>query len=238
MPQMITPAQRRKTASRRRAPPAPAPERILAAALAGFAERGFDGATTREIAAAAGVPQGLVTYHYASKQALWEAAVDWVFAALAAEFATAAEALRDVDAVTRLRAVLKRYARFSARHPELHCLMTHEGSHDGPRLRWLVDRHVRPLFEQSTALIRDAAPGVDAAHLHYVAIGAVTHLFAVAPEFQRVTGRDSRAPAMVDAHASAVIDWLVDAALEQSAAAPSRQRAPRVRHRPRTQETA
>jgi TetR/AcrR family transcriptional regulator len=215
--------RRSKRTPRRRAPAAPAPERILSAALAAFAERGFDGATTREIAADAGVPQGLVTYHYASKQALWEAAADWMFSDLAAEFRDAAEGLRDVDPATRLRATLKRFARFVARRPELHCFMTHEGSHDGPRLRWLVDRHLRPLFESSTALIREAAPGVDAAHLHYVLIGAIAHVFAVAPEFARVTGRDARAPEMVEAHANAVVDLLVDGALARAAvSAPSK----------------
>jgi AcrR family transcriptional regulator len=219
-------ATRRKHAAPRRRPPAaPAPERILSAALAAFAERGFDGATTREIAADAGVPQGLVSYHYASKQALWEAAADWMFSDLAAEFRAAAEALRDVDPATRLRATLKRFARFVARRPELHCFMTHEGSHDGPRLRWLVDRHLRPLFESSTALIREAAPGVDAAHLHYVLIGALAHVFAVAPEFARVTGRDARAPEMVEAHANVVVDLLVDGALARAAAAAPTKRA-------------
>jgi TetR/AcrR family transcriptional regulator len=190
-----------------------APDRILSAALAAFASRGFDGATTREIASDAGVPQGLVTYHYQSKQALWEAAVDWEFRALSADLAAAAEALRDVDPVTRVRAVLKRFVRFAAAHPELHRFMVHEGSHDGPRLRWLVDRHLRPLFETSTALIRAAAPGADAAHLHYLVLGAASHLFAVAPEFTLLTGRDPFASEMIEAQASAVVDALIDAAL-------------------------
>jgi TetR/AcrR family transcriptional regulator len=216
--------QRRRRATRNGAPPAPAPERILSAALAAFAERGFDGASTREIAAAAGVPQGLVTYHYASKQALWEAAVDWVFGELSRELDTAAEALRDVTPAERWRAVIKRFARFAARRPEFHRFMTHEGAHDGPRLRWLVERHVRRLYERSVGMIRAAAPSLDAAHFHYVLIGAVTHLFAVAPEVERVTGRDPRTPERVETHASAVVDWLIDAALARSAAAPARAR--------------
>ena len=210
-------ASRSKTAPPRGARPAPAPERILAAALSAFAERGFHGATTREIAAAAGVPQGLVAYHFESKQALWEAAVDSVFGELTREFGRVLAALRDVDPVARWRAVTKAFVRFVARHPELHCLMTHEGAHDGPRLRYLVDRHVLPIFETSTSLIREAVPGVDAAHLHYVLIGALAHLFAVAPEFERVTGRDSRTPEMVEAHAAAVVDWLIDGALVHNA---------------------
>ena len=220
---MRTRASRSRATSPRSAKPA-APERILSAALAAFAERGFDGATTREIAAAAGVPQGLITYHYESKQALWEAAVDSVFAELAGDLGGALSALGDVDPVARWRALTKRFARFAARRPELHCLMTHEGAHDGPRLRYLVDRHVRPLFEASASLIREAMPGVDVAHLHYVLIGAVAHLFAVAPEFERITGRDPRTPEMVEAHAAAVVDWLLEGALAHAAAqgAPAR----------------
>jgi TetR/AcrR family transcriptional regulator len=196
---------------------APAPERILSAALSAFAERGFEGATTREIAAAAGVPQGLIAYHFESKQALWEAAVDAVFGELAREFGGVISALRDVDPVARWRASTKAFVRFAARHPEMHCLMTHEGAYDGPRLRYLIDRHVLPLFEASTSLIREAAPEVDAAHLHYVLTGAVAHLFAVAPEFERVTGRDPRTPEMVETHATAVVDWLIDGALANHA---------------------
>ena len=64
------PARSRRSAPNRRAKSEPAPERILSAALAAFAARGFDGATTREIAADAGVPQGLLAYHFESKQAL------------------------------------------------------------------------------------------------------------------------------------------------------------------------
>jgi AcrR family transcriptional regulator len=225
---MQTAARRKSRAPRRRTTAAPAPERILSAALAAFAERGFDGATTREIAAAAGVPQGLVTYHYASKQALWEAAVEWLFGQVALDFASSAEALRDLDPVTRLRAGMKRFVRFAARHPELQRFMTHEGSHDGPRLRWLVQRHVRPLFEQSVAVIREALPGVDAVHFHYALLGAMSHVFAVAPELALVTGRDAFAPETVEAHANSVVDWMIDGALA---------RAPRA-EKPRDQRPA
>jgi AcrR family transcriptional regulator len=220
---------RSRSSSSRRSQAAPAPERILSAALSAFAERGFEGATTREIAAAAGVPQGLVTYHFESKQALWEAAVDSVFAELAREFGGVVAALRDVDPVARWRAAMIAFVRFAARHPEMHCLMTHEGAHEGPRLRYLIDRHVLPLFEVSVSLIREAVPGIDAAHLHYVLIGAVAHLFAVAPEFERVTGRDPRTPEMIEAHAAAVVDWVIDGALAQAAAQSSA--APRVKSR-------
>lgn len=49
--------------------------RILDAAERVFAERGFDGATIRDIAAAAGVPAGLVHHHGGSKEELFQRTV-------------------------------------------------------------------------------------------------------------------------------------------------------------------
>jgi AcrR family transcriptional regulator len=45
--------------------------RILDAALDVFAERGFDGTTTRAICSAAGVNLALLSYHWGGKQQLW-----------------------------------------------------------------------------------------------------------------------------------------------------------------------
>ena len=52
---------------------------ILAAARAAFAERGFDGASMREIAAAAGVDQALIHHYFGSKQQLFVAAMELPF---------------------------------------------------------------------------------------------------------------------------------------------------------------
>ena len=46
-------------------------ERILAAALEIFSQAGFDGATTRELAARAGVNLGLIKYYFGTKEQLW-----------------------------------------------------------------------------------------------------------------------------------------------------------------------
>lgn len=50
---------------------------ILLAARAAFGERGFDGATVRDVAARAGVDPALVTHYYGSKQALFIAAMEF-----------------------------------------------------------------------------------------------------------------------------------------------------------------
>lgn len=186
-------------------------ERILAAALVAFADAGYEGAKTRDIAAAAGVNQGLITYHFASKEALWQAAVDRVFAELRESFLAAVELLAAVDARTRLRLMLRQFVRFSAAHPELHRLMVQEGKSDGPRLRWLIDRHVRPLFETSLGVVREAQqdglrPHLSAVHLQYIFLGAAAHVFVVAPEFRRLVGSDPTTPEAVEEHATALAE--------------------------------
>lgn len=189
-------------------------DRILDAALHAFASHGFDGAKTRAIAAAAGVNQGLITYHFSSKEALWRAAVEMIFAQLQQSLGDRVVALRDVPPLARLRATVKHFVRFSAAHPELHRIMVQEATRDTPRMRWLVDRHIRPIFEGSAALIRRAqsdglAQRVDAALLHYMMIGAATHIFLVAPEYERLTGRNPSERAVVEALAEAVASALL-----------------------------
>ena len=62
-------------------------ERIVAAALEVFAERGFDGAHTREIAERAGANLGLIKYYFNDKERLWKASVARSFAELQADLA-------------------------------------------------------------------------------------------------------------------------------------------------------
>ena len=221
---MPVPGRSRRVASPSVAGPARAVQRrardtrdkIVAAALEAFAERGFDGARTRDIATRAGVNQGLITYHFSSKEKLWKAAADRIFALLGEEFGTRLEALNDVEPVARLRAVTRHFVRFAAAHPELHRFMVQEGKSDGPRLQWLVDRHVRPLYEASRRLVEaaqgeGALPRTDPVHLHYILIGAVTHLFVNAAEVRRLTGKDPMRKDMIEAHADAVVSVLLSA---------------------------
>jgi len=56
-----------------RVDPEGTPARILDAAESVFAEHGFAGTSTREIARRAGVPFGALHYHWGSKKELWEA---------------------------------------------------------------------------------------------------------------------------------------------------------------------
>jgi TetR/AcrR family transcriptional regulator len=183
--------------------------RILAAALDVFSDQGFDGASTREIAERAGVTQPLLNYHFHGKEALWQAAVDGVFQALRDALSERAGGLRGVDDVTTARLLVREFVAFSARHPQLHRIITQECKVDGPRMDWLVERHIRPTYDATTALCarlveRGALPAIAPAHLYYIVTGAGPTMFVLGPECRRLTGLDPTADDVIEAHADAV----------------------------------
>jgi AcrR family transcriptional regulator len=185
-------------------------ERILQAALEAFSENGFDGATTREIAAHAGVPLGLLQYHFGAKPKLWRAAVDRAFAELRSGLEAVLADPEPADDRERLRLLIRGHVHFVARRPEFVRLMHEEGKRRGPRMRWMVDRHVKPLQTALMPLIRRAQrggllpSGIDPIHFVYILAGAVGVIFHQAEECKRVSGVDPSEPAAVEAHARAV----------------------------------
>lgn len=210
----------RRTVARRGARPAPdaseasARERILLAALQVFAEHGFDGARTRDIAERAGANLGLIQYYFEGKEQLWRAAVSRAFGELQGQLAEMI-ATRPMDEPAddraRLARVLRHFVRFVARRPEFMRLMNDEGKRDGPRMRWLADHHVRPFADAVRDLaLRAQASGalpasVPAASLHYIALGAAGLLFSQAPECAYLLGVDPTAESFAEAHADAVV---------------------------------
>src|SRR6267142_2875249 len=67
---------------RHRRPRADIREELLKSALVEFGAKGFDGASTRAIAARIQAHQPQINYHFESKSALWTAAVDHLFGLL------------------------------------------------------------------------------------------------------------------------------------------------------------
>jgi AcrR family transcriptional regulator len=202
--------------------PPPAPTRdsrsartrnsIEAAALQAFSESGFEAASTRDIAARAGVKQQLITYHYGSKLELWKATADGLFSACRERIVKRAEGLEGVDSATQIRLLVREFLLFSAEHPELARFMIHEGASPGPRLTWLYENHTKRLFEAArdgfaTAQSRGLTPAGDPELLTYLFVGAAG-MFSQTAEFPLVTGRDPRAPAVVESYIDLVLGLL------------------------------
>jgi TetR/AcrR family transcriptional regulator len=179
--------------------------RILAAALQVFATTGFEGSSLREIAAHAGLQHQLVVYHFKTKDALWREVVSSIFEQSQRErqlsyWASRVEVQGAADA---LREMLRAFALFTARRPELQRLLSFEGQADSERLDWLIETYIRPLYEISVAAIRAAqragvARAGDPGRLHYAVIGVITTSLVFSKEYQRMTGLDPFLPAEVE----------------------------------------
>ncbi|MCU0270802.1 MAG: TetR/AcrR family transcriptional regulator [Acidimicrobiales bacterium] len=187
--------------------------RILAAALDLFSERSFEGATTREIAVRAGVTQPLLNYHFHGKEELWRAAIDSLFDRLTTVLDTRLTGLRGVDERTVTELVVREFVLFSAANPQLHRIITQECKADGPRIDWLVETHIRPLYDAMADRLRrlseaGLAPAVPPAHLYYILTGAAATMFVLAPECRRLSGVDPSDPAVAEQHADAVLSLL------------------------------
>lgn len=184
-------------------------ERIVAAAVKCFAERGFRAASTREIAARAGTNQGLITYHFKSKDELWKAAADRLFGELRRRVTERLPRLAGLDPREQAREGIRDFVRFAAAHPELFRFMLEQGKSDDERMQWLVDTHLRPLYGLLPAAGAIAADGKLRAHMQYILVGAGSVIFAVAPEVRRLTGLDPTKPDAIETHADVVARLLV-----------------------------
>jgi len=186
-------------------------DRILSAALEEFANRGFDGTTTAEIARRAGVTQPLVHYHFDCKDALWRATVGGAFVSAAGSFDGVMQELADLDAIDQMKVLVRRFVRFSATHPELGRIISYEGVQGGPRLQWLIEHHMTGQFEWFRDLL---VQGMDdgrikrlpAEHVLSSLSAASAYLFIVKAAMYDLHGIDVADPAVIEAHADTVVE--------------------------------
>jgi TetR/AcrR family transcriptional regulator len=138
---------------RRRAVLLPAEAEILRRGLDAFAELGYEATSVRELGNRLGVSHNFVNDRYGSKNAFWEAAVDFALT----------ESRRQLDPVLlkhfedpaeRLAAIVRRFYQIAVRTPQLSRLMAYEGTRDSARLDYLYERFLTPVLEL-------CAPSVD-----------------------------------------------------------------------------
>ncbi|MBI5288875.1 MAG: TetR/AcrR family transcriptional regulator [Chloroflexi bacterium] len=156
---------------------------ILDASERRFAEAGFDGASTREIAADVGLKNQASLYHYfENKQAIYEAVLKRGVESLLAVIADngRAGALRESEGAARgehLAAYLDRTFDYLVAHPHLARLIQRASLDEGGIAREIVARLVQPLFDGGVRLLHDAQGPWPAAELPHVAAGLYHLIF-------------------------------------------------------------
>jgi TetR/AcrR family transcriptional regulator len=193
-------------------------EALLNSALTEFGAKGFDGASTRSIAQRVEAHQPQINYHFESKEALWEASVNYLFGLLGEALdgalpADPSEATAP-DLASAFAEGIRRFVRFAAEHPELNQIMVHEGTAASNRLTWISETHIKPFFDaiglawRSLADAGWAAP-INSDVLYFLLVGAASQPYVTASEVRLLTGRDPRDAEWINAHAEALVSMLL-----------------------------
>ncbi len=120
--------------------------RLLKVAVQIFSQYGYDAVSTGDVARAADLSQPMVHYHFGSKEQLWKAAMTFLMRDLGRRFPNDSADLKDLDAVSRLKVITRRFILMSAHDSTLSKIIVHESLADGERLRWLAQSFVKQGF--------------------------------------------------------------------------------------------
>lgn len=186
---------------------------MLDAALHEFSAHGFPAASTRAIATRAGTHQPQINYHFESKEALWQAAVDHLFKRLDVLIAEQLPAEPPESDFELFAVGIRAFVHAAAQLPELNRIMVQEATIDSDRLAWIVERHSRSRFESTTKgwdklRASGEVPDIDAVAFYYMLVGAASLPYVNAPE-ARLLGHDTLDERFVDRHADAVVSLLL-----------------------------
>ena len=208
------------TAVARRTDDAETRDRVLRAATELFAERGFHGTKVRDIAARAGANVAAGHYHFGSKRDLYVEVLRACFAEVRATLersgvqpAPAVLARMSGPALERL--IEKRMAVMMTNllgpPPSAHgTLMLREMLDPSDALPIVVAEFVEPMVQETEAIVRRLAPGLDEERLRLCVtsiMGQGLFYRATLPATLRVFGVESFTPAFIRRLASHVADF-------------------------------
>jgi TetR/AcrR family transcriptional regulator len=186
-----------------------------------FADKGFEGASVAALNRQLGVSHNLIHQRFGSKEGLWYATVDWAFGDIA-DHVDVDTALAERDLMAAVRATLVQFLQVHARHPHLIRLVTIEAAVAGPRLTYLYEAHVQPLYTRLTAPLKGLVDtGVlstaDLRSLHFLLAHGATAPFGEVPLARLLDPVDPQDPTAVRRHAEFVADMVVAGLLARGA---------------------
>jgi TetR/AcrR family transcriptional regulator len=153
--------------------------RILEAAEAVFATRGFSGATTAEIAKRAGVPKANLHYYFRTKRALYRAVLDDI---LSLWLDATASITPEADPAAALKRYIEAKVAYSRLRPYASKVFANELLHGAPEIKGFLGGAMKRLVDDKAKVIEgwiDAGRivPIDPYHLFFV-LWAATQTYA------------------------------------------------------------
>ena len=169
-------------------PPSQSWERIVDAASAIFADKGFAGARVDEIARRAGVNKAMLYYHIGDKQALYTAVLTRNFELIEAALASASATERTASA--RLQEVIGAIVGIFHTYPDHPRMMLREIAAGGANLAPEVLRRMLGMIEVVGGLLAEGREAgelrdTDPVLTHLAVVGAALFLTSISPLRER-----------------------------------------------------
>jgi AcrR family transcriptional regulator len=166
---------------------------ILLAAEQVFAERGFKGATTREVAEKAGIASSLIFYYFKNKMALYEAVFQNFFDQL--EDLIQQNLSLDLDRLGQLKAFLFTFTDFARGHRNMMRILLREIIDNGGIVQKVAQEYFRPLYQIALEFLREGRKEalfreVDPLHYVHSFIGMNFFYFVGGPVLEAVGAED------------------------------------------------
>ena len=185
-------------------------QKLLDAAIEAFSESGFKGTSTRDIADRAGVHHPLITYHFKNKDQLWRSAADRIFREFNVSLVKATADIPESRPRDRAENFIRTYVRYAHDQPALHKFILQESSHPSARLDWLVENHLKPLFDIVVESLRELqqlgiAPTGDPAILFNMIRVSAGGLLALSEEIKGTSNIDFDSDEKLDELADMII---------------------------------
>lgn len=186
---------------------------ILAAAEQEFARHGMEAARTEEIAGRSGVTKGMIYHYFGSKEKLYEAALEHVFAPLLMSLQPFAAP--DADPEKALEGVVRRILELSAQRPGVPAMLYFEAIQNRGAY---YDKIGFPSLYHVLATIleggckRGVFRSLDAWHTAINIVGTCGFYYCVAPRLQPLWPGNLKplSPAMMRAHSEEVVKLVIN----------------------------
>jgi TetR/AcrR family transcriptional regulator len=187
-------------------------EKILLAAEDEFAEQGFAGARTQEIARKAQVNKALIHYYYKDKSSLYQAVMDEMMYDLIRISQDVAK--QKLTGKALVEALVSDFFDFAARHPHFAKLTTAGSTMgDAKYLETSIKNLFRPLFQRGVEFLEEhmekgAIRKVDAPQFLVSALLLTLSYFAMTPMVSLLLGKDATAKAALEQRKKSVLDFV------------------------------